>query len=215
DGNVKRVLARYHAIGGCPGRSAVARALWERAERHLPRTRVAAYTQGLMDLGATLCTRAAPACERCPLEAGCEASRAGRQADFPGKKPRAGKPLRRTCMVLACLDGALYLEKRPPAGIWGGLWSLPELGNRDELPAWCAERLSASPASCDEWPALRHSFSHFDLDIRPLFVRLDRASAMVADDGGRWMPLAGATDLGLAAPVRRLIDSLRERVAAS
>jgi A/G-specific adenine glycosylase len=116
DGNVKRVLARYHAVTGWPGQTAVARQLWELAEEHTPRTRVADYTQAIMDLGATLCTRSRPACERCPQAMDCAAHAAGRQADFPGRKPRKTLPTRRTVFVVAATpDGEMFLQRRPPA----------------------------------------------------------------------------------------------------
>jgi len=210
DGNVKRVLARYHAVEGWPGRTEVARRLWQLAEQHTPGKDVAAYTQAIMDLGATVCSRTRPDCGACPLGGGCAAFRTGRQAEFPGRKPKAAKRLKNTRMLLAHCDGALYLERRPASGIWGGLWSLPELADGQDVDDWCASRLNARPAERDEWDLLRHSFTHFDLDIQPLVVRLEHASRKVADeDGCRWYALESPPKIGLAAPVRKLIDALK------
>jgi len=211
DGNVKRVLARYHAVEGWPGNCGIAEQLWELADAHTPEARVAAYTQAMMDIGATVCTRARPKCPACPVQENCEAKRNGTQALYPGKKARAAKPLRQTCMLLAHFDGALFLEKRPPAGIWGGLWSLPEVGDAALIADWCIEKLAAQADTLTEWPMLRHSFSHYDLDIRPVVVRLQGASAKVSDsDTGRWIPFGESAGIGVAAPVRKLLDTLQQ-----
>jgi len=208
DGNAKRVLARYHAIDGWPGQAAVAQALWRQAEAHTPRRRVAAYTQAIMDLGATLCTRARPACARCPLATDCRAHALGRETDFPGRKPQKAKPVKTTCMLLAHCGGELYLERRPPRGIWGGLWSLPEVDSADEVDAWLERTFATGARELRRWPPLRHSFSHYELDIRPLEVRIAAPSRTVADRDGRWYSLASPPPLGLAAPVRKLVDTL-------
>lgn len=210
DGNVKRVLARYRQVDGWPGKSSVAKQLWAISDELTPRSRVAAYNQAMMDLGATLCTRSQPACGQCPLHEDCAARIAGTQESFPARKSRKAKPLRNTRMVLAHAGGAVYLERRPPAGIWGGLWSLPELGEQECLEDWCAARLNAAPAGVHYWSPLRHSFSHYDLDIQPIAVRIDSASSKVEDaDGTRWLQLHEALKVGLAAPVKKLIDILR------
>jgi A/G-specific adenine glycosylase len=211
DGNVKRVLARHEAIDGWPGRTAVANELWELSETLTPGDEVAAYNQAMMDLGATICTRSNPACEACPVRADCAAHLSSRQAEFPGKKPRKAKPQKDTRMLLVQLDGAVYLERRPPSGIWGGLWSLPELGEDDALEEWCVKRLNARPADTSYWDPLRHSFSHYDLDIQPIAVRIDAASSTVEDSDGRgWFRLHDTPRIGLAAPVQKLIDRLRQ-----
>jgi A/G-specific adenine glycosylase len=211
DGNVKRVLARFHAIEGWPGDAKVAAKLWDRADAHTPQRRVADYTQAMMDLGATLCTRSRPACNDCPLHEDCEANIQGTQALYPGKNRRRTRPLRQTCMLLAHFDGAIFLEKRPPAGIWGGMWSLPEVADETAIADWCQQHLAAAPATQDEWPLLRHSFSHYDLDIRPVVVRLHGASGKVSDpDAGRWVSVTESASVGLATPVRKLVDTLQQ-----
>jgi A/G-specific adenine glycosylase len=209
DGNVKRVLARYHAIGGWPGQAAVARELWEHAARHTPRARVAAYNQAMMDLGATVCTRNRPACGACPLNDGCRSSALGRQEDYPGRRAKKAKPRRRTHMALALADGHLYLERRAASGIWGGLWSLPEFDAEGDILDWCERRLAQTPLYVERWAPIRHSFSHYDLDINPVAVRLAGASRSLADgDAGLWYRYGDPPRFGLAAPVRTLIGRI-------
>ena len=208
DGNVKRVLARHTAIGGWPGKTAVMNALWELAEQHTPTSRVGDYTQAIMDLGATLCTRSNPACERCPVSNDCQARMADTVTEYPGRKPKKAKPLRSTTMLLARADGRVYLERRPEAGIWGGLWSLPELGERS-IESWCRDVLSARVARTEPWQTLRHSFSHYDLDIQPILVRVDAPLSKVADsDSTTWYRLDEPPPGGMAAPVQKLISQL-------
>lgn len=211
DGNAKRVLARHRAIDGWPGRTAVARTLWSAAAENTPRDRVADYTQAIMDLGATLCTRSRPACTLCPVGADCRALAEGNPAAYPGRKPRKDRPLRSTTMVLAVSGDALYLERRPAAGIWGGLWSLPELGDETPLRGWCEQHVGAAAGAEERWATLRHSFSHYDLDIRPVVVRLAGRVDGVADrDDAVWYRLGDSPPGGFAAPVRKLINALRE-----
>ncbi|MEQ9562780.1 MAG: A/G-specific adenine glycosylase [Woeseiaceae bacterium] len=211
DGNVKRVLARYFEVDGWPGDVTVANRLWEFAEENTPHDRVAEYTQAMMDLGATVCTRTRPACTECPLSADCRAFLNSSQASYPGKKPHRERPLRRTRMLLAHFDGALYLEKRPASGIWGGMWSLPEVDDNTSIVDWCKLSFGAGLESQNEWPLLRHSFSHYDLDIRPIEVRLRNASRKVAEsDNARWVSVDESSRIGLAAPVRKLVDTLQE-----
>lgn len=211
DGNVKRVLARHAAVDGWPGTTRVADTLWSLADDLTPTGRVADYTQAIMDLGATLCTRSRPACGDCPVAADCRAFAAGEVDRYPGRKPKREKPLRQTTMLLAVAGNELYLERRPASGIWGGLWSLPETD--DDPVRWCAERLAGAPAETTRWATLRHSFSHYDLDILPVVLRLDDASRKVHDnDDGQWVALDADPPGGIAAPVRKLIDVLRNDI---
>ncbi len=210
DGNVKRVLARHRAIAGWPGKTAVQNALWDVAEDCTPTRRVDDYTQAVMDLGATVCTRTKPACDRCPVAADCVALGEGTIAEYPGRKPKKDKPLRKTTMLIATTGDAVYLEKRPPSGIWGGLWSLPEI-NGEDVARWSATTFGESDLEIESRPLLRHSFSHYDLDIEPLVVRLATASRKVADgDTATWYRLDALPPGGIAAPVRRLIDNLQD-----
>ena len=212
DGNVKRVLARYYAVDGWPGKTSVASRLWEHASGNTPSEDVAAYTQAMMDLGATVCTRTKPRCEACPLVEGCAAFAAGKQAAYPGKRPKKARPQRETTMLLVRHRDAVYLEQRPPAGIWGGLWSFPEAESVEDAVDWCRRELGAEPESVERWDTVSHGFTHFDLDILPVAVRIGRASRRVADDGnGTWYSLAEPVKLGLAAPVTILLQQLREQ----
>ena len=208
DGNVKRVLARHQAVGGWPGTTSVSKRLWEIAEHNTPDHRTAAYTQAIMDLGATLCTRSKPACERCPVAADCIARNTVSVTLCPGRKPKKEKPLRATTMVIARHDGHVSLERRPEAGIWGGLWSLPEVTS-GSVEDWCSERLRTEVADSDSWERLRHSFSHYDLDIQPIVVRVAAPLSKVADScDATWHRLGDELPGGVAAPVNKLLEKL-------
>ncbi|AYC34676.1 adenine DNA glycosylase [Pseudomonas cavernae] len=205
DGNVKRVLARYSAQDGYPGEPKVAKQLWEVAERLTPQQRVNHYTQAMMDLGATLCTRSKPSCLLCPLQSGCRAHQLGRESAYPVPKPRKTLPQKRTLMpLLANRDGAILLYRRPASGLWGGLWSLPELLASNELDGLAA-RHGLTLGSRRELPGLSHSFSHFQLAIEPWLVQVEAQSPAVAEGDWLWYNLASPPRLGLAAPVKKLL----------
>ena len=209
DGNVKRVLSRHQAIAGWPGKTAVAKELWQAAENNTPHERVADYTQAIMDLGATLCRRGKPSCDACPVNSDCVARETDSVDRFPGRKPRGARPLKPTTMVRAVSENAVFLQRRPAAGIWGGLWSLPEMPATDVVD-WCRRVLDHDGRSRETWSTLRHSFSHFDLDIEPVVVRGDVASSKVADaDDTTWFDLGEEPPGGIAAPVQKLIDRLK------
>ena len=205
DGNVKRVLARYHAVQGWPGEKPVHDRLWAIAEAHTPHSRVAHYTQAMMDLGATLCTRSKPSCLICPLQAGCQARMLGEPTAYPQARPRKRIPVRQCLMpLLVNPQGDIWLQRRPDSGLWGGLWCPPQLDSREQLDAlviaqgWqAAEPEALSP--------LRHTFSHFHLDIQPLLVRVD-APDRVTESGQVWYNLREPSRLGLAAPVKKLLQ---------
>jgi A/G-specific adenine glycosylase len=212
DGNVKRVLSRYYAVDGWPGATAVAKTLWAHAEKNTPEAEIAAYTQAMMDLGATVCTRTKPACECCPLAHDCQARAAGRQGEFPGRRPKRDKPRRTTHMILVRHGNEVYLERRPPSGIWGGLYSFPELGSAGEASDWCREKFAAAPETQETWQVLSHSFTHFDLDIVPVAVRVHALPRRASDDGdGLWYSPGQQRQIGLAAPVSALLQLVLER----
>jgi A/G-specific adenine glycosylase len=210
DGNVKRVLARYHAIDGWPGAPAVQRELWARAEEHTPGERVADYTQAIMDLGATLCTRARPACTVCPLAEDCAACRAGTQTKHPAPRPKRPRAHRQVAvLVVRDPDGRVLLERRPASGIWGGLYSLPELGADDAADAWCERWLGARVSSTRPLVTIEHAFTHFDLDLRPLLLELAAAPSSVTDGRDRtWLHPSADLTVGVPAPVAALLRSL-------
>ncbi|AQA17463.1 A/G-specific adenine glycosylase [Halioglobus japonicus] len=209
DGNVKRVLARYAAVAGWPGKTAVHDELWRIADRYTPHERCADYTQAMMDLGATLCTRTRPSCPQCPLQTECEAHALGRETDFPGKKPRKVIPVRTTrFLMLRNASGDVWLEKRPSPGIWGGLWCFPE--SPDLTPeASVLDLTGLAPASIEPWPVFRHTFSHYHLDIEPLLVQLDASPAAIMEaDRQLWYNVRQPPQIGLAAPVVGLLQQL-------
>ena len=211
DGNVKRVLARFASIPGWPGETAVHRQLWALAESLTPTTRCADFTQAMMDLGATLCTRTRPTCALCPLSENCSAFAAGTQSEYPGKKPRKSLPVRRTVMLL-CVNpaGDVLLERRPSSGLWGGLWSLPEISDLDDAASFCLDHFRSEPESIERWHAMRHSFSHYHLDIQPLRLQLPATTESVMEsDAALWYNVAAPERVGLAAPVTRLLNLLQ------
>ncbi len=209
DGNVKRVLARHFAVRGYPGEKRVENRLWKIAESQLPGKDVERYTQALMDLGAGVCTRARPACATCPLEASCEARSKGRVEAYPRPRPRKPVPLKKTAMLLLLREGEVLLEKRPPVGIWGGLWCLPEISTDADPRGYCRRRFGARLASAQRLPLLRHGFTHFTLDITPVVCRVASASPCASEPGQVWLPLEEAAQAAVPAPVRKLLNSLQ------
>lgn len=209
DGNVKRVLARVHAVAGWPGEAAVERKLWSLAEQHTPGLRVADYTQAIMDLGATVCRRARPLCEACPLASLCTALQHGRQAEFPAARPKRARPRRRTRMLLLRdPDGAVLLERRPLQGIWGGLWCPPELGE-ESAANWTRRTLGAGVDPAPPLPLVHHGFTHFELEIEPVPARLRAPpGAVMEPERWVWYNARSPARLGLAAVVSRLIEAL-------
>ena len=206
DGNVKRVLARHGGIAGWPGDKKVETELWQLAESHLPHTAIEAYTQGMMDLGALVCTRSQPACSTCPVSTDCMASAQRRTAELPTPRPRKTLPERRVQMLLLLDRGELMLEKRPARGVWGGMWSLPELGLDDDPASHCRDRFGFTAQTQQAWPQLSHSFTHFRLHILP--VQMELAPRRATLPGQIWLPPDDALDAALPAPVRKLVGRL-------
>lgn len=209
DGNVKRVLARHAGIEGWPGQTRVLARLWSLAERRTPTTRVGAYNQAMMDLGATLCTRQSPACARCPVATTCIACLTDRQPALPTPRPRKTLPERVTLMLLIRDPaGAVLLERRPQQGIWGGLWSLPEIEPSRDPDLWCQTRLGVAPQRVEMRPVCRHTFSHFRLEIRLAEVTLARPPSHVDDSAERrWLSHHEIATLGLPTPIKSILDA--------
>ena len=210
DGNCKRVLARCFGVPGWPGSAAVAARLWRLAGALTPSERTAAFNQAMMDLGATLCTRSNPACGRCPLAQRCVARVQGRVADHPAPKPRRALPRRGArWLLVADPQGMVLLQRRPASGIWGGLWTPPELGEIERPQDWCRRNLGAGVRRLEMLGPRRHTFTHFQLDIRPIGVWLASAPTRVADGAdAAWVDPNGPGRRGLPAPVRRLLGEL-------
>ena len=208
DGNVKRVLARFYGIYGWPGHREVEKRLWELAERETPQRETAAYTQAIMDLGATVCTRSGPRCADCPLASGCHAFRHGEQLRLPTGRTRNSLPVRRVVFaVLENEQGEILLEKRPPTGIWGGLWSFPEYRSDTELVDWINTRAVLVSKALTTLPQIRHSFSHFHLDITPVkAVIRDKADTIGDNEAFLWYAPEHGPEIGMAAPVKALME---------
>jgi A/G-specific adenine glycosylase len=209
DGNVKRVLCRCFGIAGFPGDKRVEQHLWELADSLLPSNRIETYTQGLMDLGAIVCTRARPDCLRCPLRDQCVARREQRIAELPMPRARRERP-RKTATVLILLHGdRVLLERRPPTGIWGGLLALPEAERGPaSLHEDVRQRLGCRIESTRELASLRHAFSHFVLEMRPLLCRVVPAADTVREDRLHWLSLHETEEAALPAPVKKLLRQI-------
>jgi A/G-specific adenine glycosylase len=209
DGNVKRVLARFHGVDGYPGLPAVERRLWALAELHLPAQRLADYTQAQMDLGATLCTRSDPACVLCPLQDDCIARREGRVAGLPTPKP--GKPVPQKHAWVLWLEnarGEVLLQRRPPTGIWASLWTLPQADDAAASRDWFERELLGDFSAAQALRPIDHAFSHYKLRLQPL--RLDNVAlrGRVGDnDDLRWVARGELSALGIPAPIRKLLEA--------
>jgi A/G-specific adenine glycosylase len=208
DGNVKRVLARVFCIRDWPGNAETSARLWQLAEECTPVELVAEYTQAIMDLGATVCTRSNPGCERCPVSADCMALAADCVDELPARRARGTRRLRHTQMVFVLRHGGeVLLRRRAAPGIWGGLWVPPEFPDSPAAQAWCASTFGAAPQELRCMPALRHSFTHFDLDIVPWVLKLPHDSARVEEPGSVWYIYDVPMSVGLPTPVSRLIKA--------
>ena len=210
DGNVKRVLARYFMVEGWYGRTKVLEQLWERAIELTPPINVAAYNQAMMDIGSLVCTRSKPLCNECPVNAGCLSFKESRQSEFPTPKPKKQIPVKSVRMaMLRNENSALLLQRRPPAGIWGGLLSFPEIPEDASISQWCADNFGLKVGKQQSWPVVRHTFSHFHLDITPVLISVNQNNARIMDrDHWVWYKGKSVEIGGLAAPVKRLISEL-------
>jgi len=212
DGNVKRVLTRYHALEGWPGQVKVERELWALADQHTPFENAAEYTQAMMDLGATVCVRKKPLCEICPVSGDCLAKQQNKQQAFPTPKPKKSLPTRETIFVIMQNDqGEFLLEKRPPSGIWGGLWAFPECKKNTEIKRWIKDNLGYSVRNTFRLPVIRHTFSHFHLDIASVVVHAGKMISQIRDSGSyRWYQVEYVDEIGMPAPVKKIMEELNE-----
>ena len=216
DGNVKRVLARFHAINGWPGHSKVANQLWNLAEYYTPTEHCAAYTQAMMDLGATICTRTQPKCTACPLQINCLAYQQEQPTAYPESKPKRDLPIRATNFLLLCYKNSeILLVKRPPVGIWGGLWSFPECQVESEIQEFCKKNYQLTVNKYQKWPKIQHTFSHFQLNILPIISHINHKPNLIMETNeANWYKIDKISLIGLAAPVKRLLESLRKDLAS-
>ena len=207
DGNVKRVLARFHAVHGWPGDNKVAAQLWAISSAYTPQIRCGDYTQAMMDLGATLCTRSKPRCELCPVANSCQARILGLASQLPSPKPRKTLPVKQLYfLLLRDNQQRILLEKRPPTGIWGGLWSLPEFDDLQQLQDWCLQQ-GYSLQQINTLSSQRHSFSHYHLDYTPLVASVQNPKNYVLEaDRAVWYKTSEIDLLGLPAPIKRLLQ---------
>ncbi len=222
DGNVKRVLARYHAVAGWPGKKDVEQRLWRYSEEATPADGVGQFNQAMMDLGAMVCTRSRPKCELCPLRTGCTAYATNSWALYPGKKPRQTLPEKTAWFLILQSGREIWLEQRPGAGLWGGLFCFPQFPQRQDAEHWLRAR-GLDIGLSEQLSAFRHTFSHFHLDIVPLRLDLGAAHRCMDEGAGLWYNLAQPPSVGLAAPVERLLQQVgalpmgnpRQRAAGS
>lgn len=207
DGNVKRVLSRFHAIEGWPGNKKVADKMWVIADRYTPQKRTGDYTQAMMDLGATLCSRSKPQCQVCPLMSQCEAYAQGNVKSYPNSKPKKEKPIKSVRMLMLEHQGEVLLLQQPDTGIWGGLWIFPqqEVAQSHVESEWLSH---ASIKSVQDQAVFRHTFSHYHLDIHPVRIQLHAKPDRVGERALLWYDLNNPASVGLAAPVKKLLESL-------
>lgn len=212
DGNVKRVLARFHAVEGHYSLSLVSKKLWQHAEEHTPHTQIGDYTQAIMDLGATLCTRSKPSCKECPLQERCSAFASDRVSELPTKKHNPEKPVRSArFFVLSLQDRRVLLEQRPATGIWGGLWNPPERKSETTVEAFLRSEGIDNELVVNTRPAkgFRHTFSHFHLDIEPIYINLRSEPLLLREGERRWVQMNDKTQsdepIGLSAAAIKLL----------
>ena len=217
DGNVKRVLARVFGVAGDPASKGVLAALWTHSDDCTPTQQVAKYTQAIMDLGATLCTRSRPACTVCPMNEGCVAALEGRQAELPGKKQKRFRPARESTLLIAQSGNngstAVFVERRPGSGLWGGLWSPQQFNSAAEALQWCRKEFG-DIAQARMLAPIDHAFTHFDLRLKPLQV-FCKPDGRVNESGERlWYQLDAPPRIGLPQPVAQLFERLRTAAIA-
>ena len=206
DGNVKRVLARYFAVEGWPGHRITEDKLWSYAESLVPNSGIAQYTQAMMDLGATLCTRTNPNCSDCPIQTGCAAYKQLRQHELPTSKPTKKLPMREVVVaIIQNHERSVWLEKRPPVGIWGGLYSFPEFTDEIALHEWLIGKWKNGCFELTSLKPITHTFSHFRLTMHPQLIQLNHTPiGVMEDDLGVWYN-ADNHKIGLAAPVKNTL----------
>lgn len=213
DGNVKRVLARYHAVEGHPSKASVLKTLWAHAESHLPNTRFADYTQAMMDMGATLCTRHKPLCLMCPIQDGCQARIQGNPEAYPSPKPKKTLPSKSAyTVIIQNQQGELLIQKRPPTGIWGGLWSFPEFTDEAEIATWLKQQ-NLQTNKQETLKPISHTFSHYRLHLTPIHYQVSQESrGIMEDESWLWYNTSQEFAGGLSSAANKLIKQLKESI---
>ncbi|MEC7546585.1 MAG: A/G-specific adenine glycosylase [Pseudomonadota bacterium] len=207
DGNVKRVLTRFYAVSGWPGTKSTENELWDIASKLTPEHSHQQYTQAMMDLGATLCTRSKPACGICPLQPDCDGFAEGNPTQYPNSKPKKEKPVKTTVMLIIEQAGrGILLRQRPQSGIWGGLWSFPEVETINDALPLLQREVGHEHADIEQLGSFRHTFSHYHLDITPIHLTLNRLPTLVQEDNVHWYNNDSESAIGLAAPVKKLLN---------
>ncbi|STX28722.1 A/G-specific adenine glycosylase [Legionella beliardensis] len=211
DGNVKRVLTRYFMIDGWPEQAQIKNQLWQLANQCMPSKRCADYTQAIMDLGATCCTVKRPACSHCPVQETCLAYLNKKVAHYPFRKVKKVLPTKtQHFLLLHTDDNKIYLEKRPPTGLWGGLWCLPTLDIEEEPIDYLAQWYDITLMQAKPLPNFKHTFSHFHLYINPTAFKIEHKSCYVAEGAGKWFAPQELTSIGLAKPIYQIISNFLE-----
>lgn len=212
DGNVRRILSRLHMLEEKTA-SAMEKKLWELAESYSPDLRIGDYTQAIMDLGASICLRSRPLCQTCPVQVFCQANQHNRVAEFPKPKNAIKVASRSTRMLIFYQADRheVLLEKRPPVGIWGGLWSFPECSADENLEEFCQKHYGYRVLQTDNMPEFKHTFSHLHLFITPVVIAFTPLGNQIRENDGRsWHKLnQGNQARGFAAPIKRLLADLR------
>lgn len=211
DGNVKRVLSRYHAIVGWPGLPKIEQQLWLLAEQLLPEQQLTAYIQGLMDLGAMVCTRSKPKCPQCPLKVECQAYAHGLEQRLPTPKPRKVIPEKETTLLVCYHAGEVLLEKRPNSGIWGGLWSLPEMQMHEIATEIASQRYQIETEVLETMAVIPHAFTHYKLAITPQPLAVTKVKATMPNT--IWLSLDDAIEAAIPTPVRKILKLIKNKKA--
>ncbi|CAH1387619.1 A/G-specific adenine glycosylase [Candidatus Nitrotoga sp. M5] len=214
DGNVKRLLARYHAVEGYTGEKKIEAQLWQQAEALLPQSDVAIYTQGLMDLGALICTRSKPQCPICPLQKDCKAYQTERVAQLPTPRPRKVLPEKHSTFLLLLNGPDILLEKRPGSGIWGGLWCLPQIDSQilieiEDAGAYCLQQFCMETTYPLTLSTFTHTFTHFKLHITPLLLQVINNPKQIQEPGRIWLDVTDALQAAIPTPVRKLLRQIQ------
>lgn len=211
DGNVKRVLSRHYMVEGYNGLSAYEKTLWPITELLTPQKNVDAFNQAMMDIGATICTRSSPSCDICPITSSCFANASSEQTNFPQKKPKKTLPEKSTVFLIFRVDGKVLLEKRPPTGIWGGLWCFIEAATEKQLDVQL-NKYGLTRINLTELTKFRHTFSHYHLDISPILIDCKTSSAMQVAENNTlaWYEIEQAKEVGLATPTVKLLKEVQQ-----